>query len=58
LTDEMGVNLAGVEVIMWPTDHIRPLEQRIVDTQAELQRLRAAPAAPRGKSEGNEQRWT
>src|SRR3979409_2152196 len=27
LTDEMGVNLAGVEVIMRLTDHIRELEQ-------------------------------
>src|SRR5579859_5221141 len=41
LTDEMGVNLAGVEVIMRLTDHIRRLEGRITDTQAEVQRLRA-----------------
>jgi MerR family transcriptional regulator/heat shock protein HspR len=40
LTDEMGVNLAGVEVIMRLTDHIRELEQRIVDAQAEVRRLR------------------
>jgi MerR family transcriptional regulator/heat shock protein HspR len=48
LTDEMGVNLAGVEVIMRLTDHIRQLEQRIIETQAELQRLRAVPRGVKG----------
>jgi MerR family transcriptional regulator/heat shock protein HspR len=47
LTDEMGVNLAGVEVIMRLTDHIRELEQRIEDAQAEIRRLRAAPRGAR-----------
>lgn len=42
LTDEMGVNLAGVEVIMRLTDRIRELEQRINASEAEVQRLRAA----------------
>ena len=42
LTDEMGVNLAGVEVIMRLTDHIRELELRIDDLQTEVQRLGAA----------------
>src|ERR1700694_5765206 len=42
LTDEMGVNLAGVEVIMRLTDHIRGLEQRIGDLQTEVQRARSA----------------
>ena len=41
LTDEMGVNLAGVEVIMRLTDRIRELEQRIEDLQADVRRLRA-----------------
>jgi MerR family transcriptional regulator/heat shock protein HspR len=36
LTDEMGVNLAGVEVIMRLTDHIRELEARVEDLEAEL----------------------
>src|SRR5436853_5587297 len=45
LTDEMGVNLAGVEVIMRLTDHIRALEQRIEDLGSEVQRMRAASAA-------------
>ena len=43
LTDEMGVNLAGVEVIMRLTDHIHTLEDRI----GELERRLAEP-----------QRWT
>ena len=41
LTDEMGVNLAGVEVIMRLTDRIRELEHNIEDLQAEVRRLRA-----------------
>src|SRR5256886_9206830 len=44
LTDEMGVNLAGVEVIMRLTDHIRRLEQRIDELQTEVQQLGAASA--------------
>jgi len=41
LTDEMGVNLAGVEVIMRLTDRIHELEQRNDELQAEVGRLRA-----------------
>jgi MerR family transcriptional regulator/heat shock protein HspR len=49
LTDDMGVNLAGVEVIMRLTDHIHELEQRIDGLQAEVRRLRAAsPRINRG----------
>jgi MerR family transcriptional regulator/heat shock protein HspR len=36
LTDEMGVNLAGVEVIMRLTDRIRTLEERIGELEHEL----------------------
>src|ERR1043166_7004206 len=36
LTDDMGVNLAGVEVIMRLTDRIRELEARIQDLEAEV----------------------
>jgi MerR family transcriptional regulator/heat shock protein HspR len=45
LTDEMGVNLAGVEVIMRLTDRIRELEGTIDELQAEVRRLRAGSAA-------------
>jgi MerR family transcriptional regulator/heat shock protein HspR len=36
LTDEMGVNLAGVEVIIRLTDHIRALEQRVAELETKL----------------------
>jgi MerR family transcriptional regulator/heat shock protein HspR len=39
LTDEMGVNLAGVEVIMRLTDHIRALEERIGQLESDVRRL-------------------
>src|SRR5437660_11035027 len=49
LTDEMGVNLAGVEVTMRLTDRIRELEQHIDVVEAEVRRLRAAsPRTPKG----------
>jgi MerR family transcriptional regulator/heat shock protein HspR len=41
LTDEMGVNLAGVEVIMRLTDHIHALEERIEELEHEVRRLAA-----------------
>jgi MerR family transcriptional regulator/heat shock protein HspR len=41
LTDEMGVNLAGVEVIMRLTDHIHGLEERIDDLERDVRRLSA-----------------
>jgi MerR family transcriptional regulator/heat shock protein HspR len=49
LTDEMGVNLAGVEVIMRLTDRIRELEGHIEELQADVRRLQAEtpPATPR-----------
>ena len=44
LTDDMGVNLAGVEVIMRLTDHIRQLEERIRELEANaVQRAKAHP---------------
>jgi MerR family transcriptional regulator/heat shock protein HspR len=54
LTDEMGVNLAGVEVIMRLTDRIRELEGTIDELQAEVGRLRAASV---GGTRGAEE-WT
>jgi MerR family transcriptional regulator/heat shock protein HspR len=48
LTDEMGVNLAGVEVIMRLTDRIRELEGHIDELEAEVRRLTAdSPRAQR-----------
>jgi MerR family transcriptional regulator, heat shock protein HspR len=50
LTDDMGVNLAGVEVIMRLTDRIRELEQGINALEAQVRRLRAtSPRGNRGK---------
>jgi MerR family transcriptional regulator/heat shock protein HspR len=54
LTDDMGVNLAGVEVIMRLTDRIRVLEQHINELEAEVRHLRAT--SPRG-GKGTEA-WT
>src|SRR5262249_48657597 len=54
LTDEMGVNLAGVEVIMRLTDRIRELEGTIDELQAEVSQLHAAS---RGATHGVEG-WT
>ena len=49
LTDEMGVNLAGVEVIMRLTDRIRVLEEHINELEAEVRRVRAtSPRTNRG----------
>jgi len=41
LTDDMGVNLAGVEVIMRLTDRILELENQIEYLQADVRRLAA-----------------
>ncbi|MBV9172589.1 MAG: helix-turn-helix transcriptional regulator [Chloroflexi bacterium] len=40
LTDDMGVNLAGVEVIMRLTDRIRQLEMQLEELQNERRRSR------------------
>jgi MerR family transcriptional regulator/heat shock protein HspR len=58
LTDEMGVNLAGVEVIMRLTDHIRGLEERIENLQTEVQRMHAAAAATRAQAQKGTTTWT
>src|SRR5205814_3388280 len=55
LTDEMGVNLAGVEVIMRLTDHIHGLEEQIDGLQAEVRRVRATSL--RG-NKGDVNTWT
>ena len=48
LTVDLGVNLAGVEVIMRLTDRIRELERQIGELEAEVRRLRASPRSSRG----------
>jgi MerR family transcriptional regulator/heat shock protein HspR len=49
LTDEMGVNLAGVEVILRLTDRIRELERKNEELQAEVRRLSSTSSRqPRG----------
>jgi MerR family transcriptional regulator/heat shock protein HspR len=68
LTDEMGVNLAGVEVIMRLTDHIRELEERATELEAEVRRLRApgprseapprSPTRPQTPSPRGNNTWT
>ncbi len=51
LIDELGVNLAGVEVILHMTDRIAEMEQRVAQMQeeyeTEIQRLRARLAEQR-----------
>ena len=54
LTDEMGVNLAGVEVIMRLTDRIRELEDNVEELQAEVRQLRATSPGETHGAEG----WT
>ena len=53
LTDEMGVNLAGVEVIMRLTDHIRELEQNIERLQTEVRQQKGRGVTRKGTPE-----WT
>jgi MerR family transcriptional regulator, heat shock protein HspR len=55
LTDDMGVNLAGVEVIMRLTDRIKELEEDIDELRAEVRMLRGT--SPRGNRGGATQ-WT
>ncbi len=48
LIDELGVNLAGVEVILNMSDHLQEMERRMTEMrdeyEAEIQRLRDALA--------------
>jgi len=39
LMEDMGVNLAGAEVILHLTQQIAQLQQRLEETEAELERL-------------------
>lgn len=51
LIDELGVNLAGVDIIMRMGEQIRALAEELLATRAELDRIRATglPAPYRGK---------
>ncbi len=40
LMDDMGVNMAGVEVILRITEHILELQNRIRELEAELEKLK------------------
>jgi len=42
LVDDLGVNLAGVEVILRMLDHIAEMEQRLKELEAEVRRLQEA----------------
>jgi len=50
LMDELGVNLAGVDIILRMSEQIRQLQDELAATRAELDRLRATrlPAPYRG----------
>jgi len=42
LVDDLGVNLAGVEVILRMLDHIAEMEQRVKELEAEVRRLQGS----------------
>ncbi|GAB4329850.1 MAG: hypothetical protein Kow0010_14500 [Dehalococcoidia bacterium] len=56
LIEELGVNLAGVEVVLRMSDQIRSLQRELEETKAQLARLMAsrlpAPYQRRGAAEG------
>ncbi len=54
LIDELGVNLAGVDIILRMSEQIRALQEELASTRAELDRLRATrlPAPYRARQEG------
>lgn len=50
LVDELGVNLAGVDIILRMSEQIRALQEELAATRAELDKLRSTrlPAPYRG----------
>jgi MerR family transcriptional regulator/heat shock protein HspR len=56
LTDDMGVNLAGVEVIMRLTDRIKELEEEIEALRAEVHQR--GGTSPRRSRSGGSTTWT
>ncbi len=54
LIDELGVNLAGAEVIMRMSGRMAEMEQRIKDLEGALERLTGARALADGSADGTE----
>ncbi len=50
LTRELGVNLAGVDVVMRLKDKMEMMEQEMAEIRAELSRLRSSSNVPPEKS--------
>ncbi len=50
LVDDMGVNLAGVEVVFKLLDRIAELEQQMLHMSQELQRLRGRQVLPQANT--------
>lgn len=40
LLDDLGINLAGVEVILRLSDHVSQLQKRLAEAEAELEKYR------------------
>ena len=47
LMNDLGINLAGVEVILRLTEHIETLEKQMEETEREIDRLREAGLWPK-----------
>jgi len=50
LTRELGVNLAGVDVVMRLKTKMEMMEQELLDLRAELERVRSSSGVPLAKS--------
>lgn len=58
LIDELGVNLAGAEVIMRMSGRMAEMEQRIQDLEGALERLTGVRALGEGSADGAETQGT
>ena len=54
LIDELGVNLAGAEVIMRMSGRMAEMEQRIKDLEGAIERLTGVRALADGSADGSE----
>ncbi len=54
LIDELGVNLAGAEVIIRMSGRMAEMEQRIKDLEGALERLTGVRALSEGQTDGTE----